>query len=67
MLSLRFLIYVTTRISVLPFAFLCGLTFSLLLSIVLTGSMALVSLNVDPVLYTSYPFILPSGLHKRTS
>ena len=27
--------------------------------IVLTGSVALVSLNVDPVLYTSYPFILP--------
>lgn len=26
---------------------------------VLTGSVALVSLNVDPVLYTSYPFILP--------
>ena len=28
-------------------------------STVLTGSVAIVSLNVDPVLYTSYPFILP--------
>jgi len=28
------------------------------LSIVLTGSVVLVSLNVDPVLYTAYPFIL---------
>ena len=33
----------------LPYSFL----------IVLTGSVALVSLNVDPVLHTSYPFILP--------
>jgi len=29
------------------------------LLIVLTGSVVLVSLNVDPVLYTAYPFILP--------
>ena len=59
MLSFRFLIYVTTRISVSPFAFLCGPAFSYSFVHVLTESAVLVSLNVDPVLSTAYPFILP--------
>ena len=67
MLSFRFLIYVTTRILVPPFAFLCSLAFTNSLFIVLTGSVVLASLNVDPVLYTAYPFILPPGLRKLTS
>ena len=61
MLSFRFPIYVTTRILVPSSAFLCSLAFSLTpLFIVLTGSVVLASLNVDPVLFfTAYPFILP--------